>query len=70
MGQAFIVSYYARGERRARDCDGDFYPTRCAAREAGQAMVEAAAYARREKGPDWPCAWIVRYTVRRIFGDF
>lgn len=63
--QAFIVSYYAAGERRAADCDGDFYPTRSAAHEAGKAAVRAAAQAR-----DSSWGWIDRYTVRRIFGDF
>ena len=62
--QAFVVSYYARGERRASDCDGDFYPTRSAAHERGAEMVADVASGRWDGSRT--IEWIHRYTVRRV----
>ena len=64
--QAFVISFYAAGERRASDSYGDFVATRSEAHDVGREYVAEAAKARDENS-DWPCAWINRYTVRRIW---
>ena len=60
-GQAFVVSLYAAGERRASDCVPDFLPTRSAAIEAGEAALRDAA-----ASPDSSWGWPVRFTVRKV----
>jgi hypothetical protein len=57
--QAFVISLFLDGERRASDCYGDFVATRSEAHEIGKRCLA-------DSGALESLDWAVRYTVRRI----
>ena len=52
--QAFVITFYAEGERRGSDCYGDFVATRSEAEAIGREYVAMGD-------------WMARYTVRRVW---
>ena len=60
----WIVSLYAKGDRRVGDCIPEFFSSRAEAEWAGENWLMMAYFA-RQNGDDKINGWAVRYTIRR-----
>ena len=65
--QAYVISFYAAGERRPSDCYGDFVATRSEAMAIGEEAVLDAKKARAWGDEGCSTAWIDRFTVSRVW---